>query len=40
MFYGQQLALQFAPEAREGVSNVVGELLNQMKQNHNMRLTD
>lgn len=33
VFYGQQLPLQFVPEVGQGVSNMVGELLNETKQN-------
>lgn len=31
VFYGQQLSLQFVPEVGQGVSDVVGKLLNKTK---------
>lgn len=34
MFYGEQLSLQLVPEVWQGISNVVGKLLNKTKQNH------
>lgn len=37
VFYGEQLGLQFVPEGWQGVSNVVGKLLNKTKQNHTHR---
>lgn len=33
VFYGQHLGLQLVPEVWQGVSNVIGELLNKTKQN-------
>lgn len=33
MFYGEQLSLQFVPEVGQGVSNMVGKLLNKTQQN-------
>lgn len=37
VFYGEQLGLQLVPEGRQGVSNVVGELLNETEQSHAQR---
>lgn len=33
VFYGEQLSLQFVPEVGQGVSNMVGKLLNKTQQN-------